>query len=202
MENADMNAQGPGMGSRLRPPRGLTLIELMATLAIAAVLLGVGLPGIGKLLAATHANSSMMQLRALLGFARQSAITMNREVTLCGTTNGTNCSNRWEANPTLVFIDGNGNRRADPGERILVVSELTRAGRIRWSASGNRSYLRYRSNGGVAEFGNFTYCPENRNPRYARQLILAATGRPRSATDANGDGIVEDRTGAPLSCDW
>jgi len=202
MEDADMRTSSPRTGPRRRPHNGLTLIELLATLAIMAIVLGVGLPGLGDLLAGSQANSNMMQLRALLGFARQSAITLNREVTLCGTSNGISCSRLWDSNPTLVFVDANGNRRADAGERVLMVSELTRTGRIRWSASGNRNYLRYRSNGGVAEFGNFTYCPDNGDARHARQLILAATGRPRSAIDTDGDGIVEDRSGVPLQCTW
>jgi len=180
--------------------RGMTLVELLTAFALLAILLGIGVPGIGHLVEGTRAGSSMMELHALLGFARQSAIAMNREVTLCGTASGSRCTNAWQGYPTLVFVDANRNRSADPGERILLVSELTRAGRIRWSASGNRNYLRYRPDGGVAEFGSFTYCPASGDPHQARQLILAATGRPRAATDRDGDGIVEDRNGNPLDC--
>ena len=196
-----MNAQRPGMGPRRRLDHGMTLVELLAVLSILAILLGVGVPGMQRLVAGTRGSSSMMELHALLGFARQSAITMHREVTLCGTSNEVACSNTWDEKPTLVFVDANRNRRADASERILLVSELTRSARIRWNASGNRNYLRYRPDGGVAEYGNFTYCPANRDPRHARQIILSATGRPRAAIDKDGDGIVEDRLGIPLNCD-
>lgn len=196
-----MNTQRPWTGRVPSHRAGLTLTELLATLAVLAILLGIGVPGLGRLVAANHAATSMMQLRALLGFARQNAITRHREVMLCGTADGSSCTREWKGHPTLVFLDANRNRRADPGEEILQVSELTRAGRIRWSASGNRGYLRYLPDGRVAEFGNFTYCPANGDARHARQLILSMAGRPRAAMDADGDGIIEDRDGKPLSCE-
>jgi type IV fimbrial biogenesis protein FimT len=179
----------------------MTLVELLAVLSIAAILLGIGIPGMHRLVAGTRASGSMAELQALLGFARQSAITRGRAITLCGTTDGSICSNAWTGKPTLVFIDGNANRRADGNEQILALSELTQSARIRWRASGNRHYLRYRPDGGATEFGTFTYCPSNKDMRHARQIILSATGRPRAAVDSNGDGIVEDRDGRPLKCD-
>jgi len=196
-----MNAQRPWMGPPRRHDRGMTLVELLAVLSIAAILLGIGVPGMHRLVAGTRANGSMAELQALLGLTRQSAITLGRVITLCGTTDGRICSNAWNGKPTLVFIDSNANRRADGNERILALSELTQSARIRWSASGNRNYLRYRPDGGATEFGTFTYCPSNKDVRHARQIILSATGRPRAAVDSDGDGIVEDRNGRPLNCE-
>jgi type IV fimbrial biogenesis protein FimT len=183
-----------------RGSHGYTLIEMLATLLILALLLGAAVPGAQDMVARNRANSAMMQLHALLGYARQGAITMHKEITLCGTSDGSSCASTWDAQPTLVFIDSNLNRRLDSGERLLLQSELTRAADIRWRASGSRNYLRYQSDGGLGEFGNFLYCPSNHDPHFARQLILSATGRPRHAQDSNGDGIVEDRNGLALDC--
>ena len=196
-----MNAQRPRRGSPCRLDRGMTLVELLAVLSILAILLGIGIPGMNQLVASTRANGSMMQLAGMLGVARQGAITSNREVTLCGTSNGTACSNTWENKPTLVFVDSNANRQADADERVILVSDLTRSARIRWKASGNRAYLRYTSDGGVREYGSFIYCPSSGNARHARQLIVSATGRPRMATDSDRDGIIDDGAGNPLQCD-
>ena len=196
-----MDTQRPRTGPLQPDQHGMTLVELLTALAVLAILLGIGVPGIGHLVAANHANNSMLQLRALLGFARQNAITQHREVTLCGTADGSSCTRDWLGQPTLVFLDANVNRRVDSGERVLLLSELTRRGHIRWSASGTRPYLRYLPDGRVAEFGSFTYCAADDDPRHARQLILAMTGRPRAALDRDGDGIVEDSDGSPLNCD-
>jgi type IV fimbrial biogenesis protein FimT len=106
----------------------------------------------------------------------------------------------WDGNPTLVFVDTNRNRRRDGNEELIAYSTLTESGLIRWRASGARNYLRYRPDGGIKEWGTFEYCPRNREARYARQIIISSTGRPRSAVDSNGDGIVEDRNGDPARC--
>ena len=196
-----MDAQRRRTGHRQGPDDDFTLVELLAVLSILAILLGLGVPGMQRLVGTTRADGSMRELYALLASARQMAVLTRRDVTLCGTADGTSCSRTWNGNPTLVFADGNRNRRADAGEEIFQVSELTHTGRIRWSASGNRSYLRFRPDGAALEYGNFTWCPADGDTRQARQLILNVTGRPRAAVDADGDGIVEDRDGNPLRCD-
>ena len=195
-----MRAKGPGTGPA-RTQRAYTLVELLITLMVAAILLGIGVPSMRSSLERNRGAMMMLELRGLLDTARQEAVTLQTEVTLCGTSDGLSCSTDWNGNPTLVFIDSNRNRRLDTvAERLIQVSELTRSGAIRWRASGGRNYLRFRNDGGVREYGSFTYCPRESDARHARQIIVGATGRARSATDDDGDGIVEDRYGNPLNC--
>jgi type IV fimbrial biogenesis protein FimT len=110
------------------------------------------------------------------------------------------CSAIWRARPTLLFVDRNANRSLDPGERLLALSRLTDSGSIDWRGSNGRRYVRFRPGGAVKEFGTFFYCPPDNDPRHARALVLAATGRPRATLDKDGDGIPEDAYGNALSC--
>jgi type IV fimbrial biogenesis protein FimT len=190
----------PGTGLSRSVAAGFTLTELLIVLAVATVVLGIGLPGMVALSAGARATGAMLELRGLLDLARQYAVTNDATVTLCGTADGHSCSSVWRGNPTLVFVDSNANRKADAGEEIITTSTLTRNGSIRWRASGGRSYLRYHQDGGVLEYGSFQYCPGSGDARGARQIIVAATGRARAATDRDGDGIMEDRNGDPLDC--
>lgn len=191
----------PGTG--LTRPRcyGFTLTELLIVLAIAVVVLGIGIPGLAAVADRHRAMNAMLELRALLNLARQTAMTRRIEVTLCGSADDMRCANRWEGIPTLVFADDNTNRQLDAGETLLANSALTRSGRVRWRASGGRDYLRFRPDGSVREIGSFVYCPRDGDARHARALIVSFTGRTRGAEDRDGDGVVEDAVGAAVRCE-
>ena len=181
----------------MRRMRGFTLVECLTVMLIIGILFGLGLPALRDFSARTRADSAMFQVRALLGLARQSAITMNRDITICGTLDGKRCSTEWTSQPALLFADQNLNRELDASDRLILLSDPARMARIRWRASGGRPYLRYRPDGGVREFGHFLYCPEDGNLRFVRQLVVSATGRPRYALDTDGDGVVDNGSMAP-----
>lgn len=191
----------PGTG--LTRPRcyGFTLIELLIVLAIAVVVLGIGIPGLAAVGDRHRALNAMLELRAVLNLARQTAMTRRIEVTLCGSTDDMRCANRWTGIPTLVFADDNANRKLDAGEALLARSTLTRSGRIHWRASGGRDYLRFRPDGSVREIGSFVYCSPDGDARHTRALIVSFTGRTRSAVDRDGDGVVEDAGGSAIRCE-
>lgn len=176
----------------MRRMRAHTLPEMLATLLVLAVLLGWALPSVSDAVARARANGAMMQLRALLHLARSSAITLRRDVTVCGTVDGSSCSARWDGLPALLFLDENLDRRLNDNERLLLRSEQTRNANLRWQGSGGRAYLRYRPDGGIREFGHFIYCAAAGEPRHARKLVINATGRPREARDMDGNGIVDE----------
>ena len=176
----------------MRRMRAFTLVELLVVMLILGVLLGLGIPSMQALSARTRADSAVFGLRAMLGLARQTAITMNRDVTVCGTQDGKRCSAEWREQPALLFVDVNANREIDADDRLLLQSDATRRAGIRWRGSGGRAYLRYRADGGVREFGHFMYCPEGGNLLFSRQLVVSATGRPRLARDTDGDGVVDN----------
>ena len=111
-----MNAQRPWMGPPRRLDYGMTLVELLAVLSIVAILLGIGVPGMSRLVARPGRMAAWRNCRPCSARAAERGMT-RRDVTLCGTADGSICSNAWNGNPTLVFIDANANRRADGDER-------------------------------------------------------------------------------------
>lgn len=195
-----MRIPHPRSPGRTTATDGFTLTELLVALALLLLLGGIAIPAMGTSISRARAGAAMMELHGLLGHSRQEAVLRQREVTLCGTRDGRSCYSTWSGQPTLVFVDANRNRHLDAGEILVALSQLTRSARIRWRASGGRNYLRYHASGGVLEWGTFTYCPADNDARQARQIIIANTGRPRAATDRDGDGIIEDRAGVPLRC--
>jgi type IV fimbrial biogenesis protein FimT len=100
---------------------GVTLIELMITVSLVAILLTIGVPSYKYV---TNANRLAAEVNGLLGdmqFARAEAIKEGRTVVICSSTDGATCAT---ANPTswkngwIVFSDANSNGSADTGETV------------------------------------------------------------------------------------
>ena len=182
--------------------RGYSLIELLIGIAIASVLLSLAVPGFRGLIAREEAVAAINGIIGSVQFARSIAITHQLRVTFCPA-NGANCGRRsdWHAGG-WIFADSNSYGRIDASEIVYGgLPALKDGSRLYWRSFRNRSYLRFLPNGLTDwQNGHFLYCPENADPRLARQLILNAQGRARLARDTDGDGIAEDARGRPLQC--
>jgi len=85
---------------------GFTMIEMLMTIAIAAILMGIAIPSFRYI---TNSNRIASELNGLLGdlqLARAEAIKEGRFVTVCESDDGANCSNspNWQ-NGWIVFSD-------------------------------------------------------------------------------------------------
>ena len=163
--------------------RGVTLIELMVTVAIIAILAGLAAPSFVRLIAsnalATQANSLLADVR----LARSEAIKRGHSVTLCPTGNASNldsCSgNDWKAG-WIVFADTDSNNAKGAGETILRRQEsfTNSAGITGSSISSIRFNADGRVPGGAA---NLTFNAIN-DAAPSRAICIAITGRARVAS--------------------
>ena len=187
---------------RRRAQSGFNLTELMVTLAVAGVLMSIAIPEFASLAAGQRASARINSVASAIHTARHLAISQNRAMTLCSG-QGPACGGRddWHRG-MLIFADGDSDRHLDDGEYVGArLPPLDPGETIVWRSFGNRSFLRFQSDGlSDWQAGNFQYCPADRDPHFARQLIVNAQGRPRHAFDSDGDGIREDAQGKPLTC--
>ncbi len=185
-----------------RPNRGLSLIELLTTLAVASILSTVALPSMITLVRDYRATAAINGIIGQVQYTRSTAITARRTVTLCPGL-PPNCGSRdsWHLG-SFVFIDYNQNGRRDSADQVLrAFGPSAKEGEIVWRSFRNRKSLSINGTGLTNwQNGSFRYCPENRDSRLARQAILNAQGRVRHARDQDGDGIREDAQGRPISC--
>ena len=113
-------------GSR---PAGFTLVELVFTVTIVAILVSIGVPSFRTV---TNSNRISSEINGLLGdmqFARAEAIKEGRTITVCSSSNGTSCagSTSWNTG-WIVFTDPNSNGSVDAGESVLRVQKTLGSG--------------------------------------------------------------------------
>ncbi len=182
--------------------RGLTLLELLISLSVFSILTATALPGFSHLIQTTQTRTNAHRLYQNIQYARNTALAEHKVVTLCPSNDGIICAgSNWQPGG-LIFEDKNKNGIRDTHEKLLkIISPFQKNSYIAWRAFRNKNYLSFNGRG-VTEYqnGNFTYCPPNKNLKYAAQIIVSYSGRPRYARDQDGDGIINGTNGKNVSC--
>ncbi len=77
--------------------RGFTLVEVMVTIAIAAILISVGAPSLTSFYQSVRAEQNIDTIQTTLAFARNQAMSYDINVIVCPLPNGENmCGNDWQ----------------------------------------------------------------------------------------------------------
>lgn len=109
--------------------RGLTLVELMVTIGVAAIVLGLAVPSFTTTIQESHMTAASNDLVGTLQLARSEAIKRNLPVTVCRTANfndptpACGAGEGWHEG-WIAFVDGTlfapvPNAVVDPGEEVL-----------------------------------------------------------------------------------
>lgn len=182
-----------------KPLLGFTLLELLITTTIIALLTSMALPSFAKLWQKQQADIYIETLQRAMATARYIAITSREIVSLCPYTE-TACGEEWE-NGIMVFIDKNNNGIIDNEETLEEFIDFApNNSSISWRASGRKNYLRYSPTGMARQFGRFHICDKEGDLSLARALVISRQGRTRVYRDRNNDGVVEDTNGATPDC--
>lgn len=122
---------------------GFTLIELMVTIAVLAVLTTIAFPSFQSSMRSNRVATASNQMSALVSFARSEAIRSKSLVQLCTSTDGSSCGGDWN-DGWLVWVDRNNSGVFNPDEALryveapqqMVVSESANQTTVNFDARG------------------------------------------------------------------
>jgi type IV fimbrial biogenesis protein FimT len=170
--------------------RGFSLYELMLTITLVALLLGLAIPSFGSIVANHRLKVEVNALFHAVHLARKGSIVRRRVITICPSHNGSDCQAGldWSAG-WIMFVNTDRDSPAvrDPDEPILQHHPVDQNARI----MSNRNSYTLRSTELRATNGTLVFC-DRRGRTTARALVISYTGRPRVART--------DRRGQPYRC--
>lgn len=185
---------------------GFTLIELVITVAIAAVLLALAAPSFVDTVANQRRASTVNELVEAINSARLEAVSQRRTVTLCSSNDSASddpsCTDSdWDAG-WLIFIDSDddavlgeddaGYDRDEDGDideadALLRTHSALKTGNTLRSNTG--STLSFNAVGMTTNFGAFVYC-DSRGFDESRVIVVGLGGRLRTVPGPEYDGAI------------
>lgn len=173
--------------------RGFTLLELMITIALLAIILGLAVPSFTTLVQNNRATAQANDLISFLQLARSEALKTNQPMSICPanvTAETLTCANNWSEG-WMVYRDGQA-----AGSDSSSVDEVIRASRpplgglsLAWN--GGEQFLRYlpdgridpvsmpdsQGNGGTPPALRFILETAGCRGDNARRIVIERTGR-------------------------
>lgn len=169
---------------------GYSLFELIMTLALVALIVTMGLPSLGNIVANHRLRVEVDTLFHAIHRARQESIGRRRVVSLCPSSDGETCETDmdWSVGwMTFVNIDRDWPAVRDKDEPVLRWNPVDPGNRI----LANRRSFSLRSTDLRATNGTLVFCDRSGRAK-SRALVVSYTGRPRVA--------YKNSRGQPYGC--
>lgn len=185
-------------GSQKNGARGFTLVELLVTVSVLAVLLAVAVPSFQSTIASSQLTGRTNELVSALNMARSEAIRRGTRVTLCKSSSGTACttSGNWEQG-WIAFVDttrSGTSASVDSGETVLLLQQAISGTTLIKGSTNVANYVSFGADGrprtlaGAFISGKLLTCNTSTaltNAARAREVELSTVGRLSTSTPSS-----------------
>jgi len=172
---------------------GLTLVELLITMAVMVILLAFGVPSFQGHIKDNRRITQINELVSAMNLARSEATKGAGMVALCPSTTGTTCTGGTFDGGWIVFINGDSDNppSVDGGEMILRTHAGTAGAGTSLRALGAiTTGMNFMASGRPDAFGDITYC-DDRGAGHARSVVVNLVGViTASGTHADGSALT------------
>ncbi len=180
--------------------KGITLIELMFTVAIASIVSLIAIPSMSSFIVQLRVNNEISMLQRLLLTTRNYAINSGDRVILCPLTVRGSCTTDWHKELS-VFVDYNNNQIFDAiDEKIITTKAAIKTGDKLIYGKG-RTKVTYQPTGHLSGLSNgtFRYCPYQ-HMDMSRGIVIARSGRLYTTSDIDGESKDKTRMNKEITC--
>lgn len=162
------------------PPhaRGLTLVELVATLAVACIALAITIPSFAAIAERSAVSTTANQILNGLRYARNEAVSRQQHISLCPSDDGSTCSGDYRgwSRGYLIFVDNDSDKQRGTHEELLRYDTFEYPATEVITTAG-RPAIRFRRDGAAwSTNATFSVCA---GPSAKRAVILYGSGRAR-----------------------
>ncbi|MCR6495833.1 GspH/FimT family pseudopilin [Thermomonas sp. S9] len=160
--------------------RGFTLVELMVTVSVIAILAVVAVPGMTALINSSRLNGQSEEMLSSLQLARAEAVRRNARVTVCPSTDGSTCtsSTSW----TQWIVRGRDN--------VTATDDVIRSNRASGGVqiSGPAAGIVFKPSGLIDAQQVVTVCMPTSNPSQNQRVLTVMISGVVSSSKVNGGG--------------
>lgn len=172
--------------------RGLTLMELLQTMGIVAIVLSFGVPSMTSLVRGNQAVTYVNEIVSTVHAARSQAVQSVVQVTVCKSVDLVSCSNAaswhdgWIA---FADVDENEIRDLDGVPEMLIYAHPALDGGFTLQSAAFDNWIAFRPNGrtigSTGNAGTFSLCSDS-GAHYDRDISISRSGSPLPGESADG----------------
>ncbi|KRG69154.1 GspH/FimT family pseudopilin [Pseudoxanthomonas dokdonensis] len=171
--------------------RGLSLVEVLVTMAVLAILVSIGIPSYQALIQRQRVDATMHLLTSHMASARLSAVNYRMITVVCpsdGHSRICRTDGDWSQG-WMMFRDNDGNHQPDLPHDILRVEVPPLHPSLRLVSSRGRKQLRYLADGRAS--GSNLSVRLCQGPRLMAAVMVNNSGRIRSTRGEPGTGCAK-----------
>lgn len=180
-----------------RNETGFTLVEMLISLVIGALVLTMGVPSFSAFIKNNRMTTQVNDFVSTANIARSEAVKRGARIVVCKSNNGTTCdtgSNGWEQG-WIAFVDIDKDGIPEAGETLVSVKGAMTEGTTLKGNTDIADFFYFNANGttnfsaraSLVSYGEIILCDSRMDTTKSRAISITAVGRLETMIGSESD---------------